>query len=407
MICPAVAESAAAGAEENEDVTLGVAEPEMGEEKEEETTTSKSLYSPPRPTQEMIDAHMVSHLPFRTWCQACVRGRGRSIQHRQVAERHARELAGENPPYHLVSLDYSFLGDDSARAQDHPILVIRHRNSLAVWAHCVDSKGKDDFAVACVLRALKMIGCKRLMLKSDNEPAIKALTAEVIAQFDGEVVPEHNPAYIKESAGEVERSVQSVTGMIRTLRCQAEADLGIEVALGTPLQGWMVEYGATLLNLFHVGADGSSPYRRLRGRPWRIPLPVFAEAVEFRRRTASKYDLRWEIGIYLGIKEATSEKIVGNDHGIFVVQSLRRKPEGQRFDPILVQKIKGTPRNLAGDPVPVPIPVARVIPVEERVVPPVIETATISAPKILHYQGGPSEARLYQRMRGLRCVAES
>ena len=37
-------------------------------------TVSKSLNAPVKPTKAMVEDHEVSHLPFRNWCQACVRG---------------------------------------------------------------------------------------------------------------------------------------------------------------------------------------------------------------------------------------------------------------------------------------------------------------------------------------------
>ena len=51
---------------------------------EEEAALAKPLSAPIRPTPEMIEQHNVSHLPFRAWCNFCVRGRGQSSPHRLV-----------------------------------------------------------------------------------------------------------------------------------------------------------------------------------------------------------------------------------------------------------------------------------------------------------------------------------
>ena len=72
------------------------------------------------PTQEEVQAHAVSHTPYRAWCAACVQGRGRNADHRRLeAERQ-----------HLidtVSVDYAFFGDHDERAK--PVLVFReHQN---------------------------------------------------------------------------------------------------------------------------------------------------------------------------------------------------------------------------------------------------------------------------------------
>ena len=40
--------------------------------------------SPKEPTQQERDEHEATHLPYRSWCKHCVRGRGRSEAHKQL-----------------------------------------------------------------------------------------------------------------------------------------------------------------------------------------------------------------------------------------------------------------------------------------------------------------------------------
>jgi len=54
-------------------------------------------------------------------------------------------------------------------------------------------------------------------------------------------------------------------------------------------------------------------------------------------------DVRWDTGIFLGIRLHTTEKIIGTSKGVVVVQSIRRKPEDQQWDVELLQSIQGTP----------------------------------------------------------------
>ena len=65
---------------------------------------AKPLPIPAKPTPEMIAAHEVSHLPFRSWCSHCVRGRGKSFQHRRV------QHDQDDEAHPVVSLDYAFFG---------------------------------------------------------------------------------------------------------------------------------------------------------------------------------------------------------------------------------------------------------------------------------------------------------
>ena len=89
--------------------------------------------------------------------------------------------------------------------------------------------------------------------------------------------------------------------------------------------------------------DGMTPFRKLKGRDWVISLPSFGECVDYRVRTQHKLEARWDIGIYLGIRLHTTEKIIGTPQGVVVVQSIRRKPADQQWNADLIEKLVGTP----------------------------------------------------------------
>ena len=62
----------------------------------------KPKRSPNLPTEEERRAHEVSHVPYRSWCPACVAGRGRS-------DRHAVATEAEEHTKPVVSMDYCYL----------------------------------------------------------------------------------------------------------------------------------------------------------------------------------------------------------------------------------------------------------------------------------------------------------
>ena len=64
-----------------------------------------SLPAPVLPSTAEVEAHNVSHLPFRSWRSATVRGRGLSLGHRKV-DRKTKEA--EQIP--TVSVDSGFFG---------------------------------------------------------------------------------------------------------------------------------------------------------------------------------------------------------------------------------------------------------------------------------------------------------
>ena len=85
----------------NQVYPLGAA-PAQAEEAEEhaaapamadgEETAATAMRQPVLPTQPMIDDHEVAHLPFRSWCPFCVRGRGQSQGHFKIDKRRADPL---------------------------------------------------------------------------------------------------------------------------------------------------------------------------------------------------------------------------------------------------------------------------------------------------------------------------
>ena len=132
----------------------------------------------------------------------------------------------------------------------------------------------------------------------------------------------------------------------RTVKDFLEEKLKIALEPTGQVLAWPVEYSSTLLNPFPTGSDGLTPYHRLKGKPWKIDLPSLGECIGFKKRTNTKLESRWESGWYLGVKENTAERSVGNLSGILIVQSVRRKSEEERWNPDLVKGLKGTPWDL-------------------------------------------------------------
>ena len=66
----------------------------------EQARTIKALKTRDTPTQEMIDLHRITHIPYRSWCPECVEGFAREWAHRQ------RESERLVP---LISCDYLYI----------------------------------------------------------------------------------------------------------------------------------------------------------------------------------------------------------------------------------------------------------------------------------------------------------
>ena len=280
------------------------------EESISEQTSSRSLSSPVKPTERMVEDHNVSHIPFRSWCAHCVRGQAKSIGH----VRHNKQE--EQIP--TVCMDYGFLGSegDGGSDHEHPVLVMVDRASKMKGSFPVPCKGiAHPYPAKIVTTFLNKLGYTKVILKSDQEPSIVALGRAVKAQWEGEIMLEYSPKGESKSNGEAERAVQSVHGLARTVKDFLEEKLQISLEPTWPILAWLIEYSATLQNIFQIGSDGMTAFHRLKGKPWRVDLPSFGECVEFKKRTGSKLESRWESGIYLGVKDTTTERVVGMSRG--------------------------------------------------------------------------------------------
>ena len=134
---------------------------------EDAGASAKLLPIPARPTPEMVKAHEACHVPFRSWCSHCVRGRGKSFSHKAVD--HSQDDEGRP----VVSLDYGFFGSpgelpaDAVGGQKMPVLVVRDRFTKAIFSHLVPAKGTEYYyPEVAFLRDIKFLGYTSLTLKS-------------------------------------------------------------------------------------------------------------------------------------------------------------------------------------------------------------------------------------------------
>ena len=103
----------------------------------------KREYAPSR--QEMED-HLISHYPFKAWCEHCVRGKAKGKAHNRMSEE-------DKDKYQIpiISMDYMFMGTKQSKEEErgNPILVMkdkdgRHAGTGMRFAHVLPNKGVDD-----------------------------------------------------------------------------------------------------------------------------------------------------------------------------------------------------------------------------------------------------------------------
>ena len=113
---------------------------EEGEEEDEEQQEVRVKQAPKAPTQRERLEHEAVHLPYRSWCRHCIKGRGRNDPHRQSGG----NTDEQETAVPRVMMDYFFLGDEEERAADHPMFVMVDDETGNRYARLVEMKGLGE-----------------------------------------------------------------------------------------------------------------------------------------------------------------------------------------------------------------------------------------------------------------------
>ena len=216
-----------------------------------------------------------------------------------------------------VHLDFMFMGDE---AEDRTLAVANETSRGMVMSTVAPRKSSVQWLGRRVMAFMREAGCEveAVVMKSDNEPALTKVVEEIgrlRAAIGGqEMVVENSPVYSSKSNGFIERTIQSVQGLVRTWRSSLEAKWGAMLDVEHRILPWLVEMVGWMMSRADVGADGKTGYERYKERRARLLGMEFGEAVLWKRRREGgplgKLSCMWEDGIFLGVKETTGEIIV-------------------------------------------------------------------------------------------------
>ena len=312
---------------------------EDSEETDQEEARKRVVAGPASPSRSEYENHVVTHWPYRSWCAHCVRGRAVASQHRKLPK------DGESL-IPLISLDYTHMGTNDE--ETIPCLVARDSRSGATIATTVKQKGaSDEWAVEYMKKLLFFPGYKRVVLKSDQEPSILEVKAEVARQYPGEVAPEESPVKDHESNGRIENAIKEVQGLTRTLKDQLEGNAQVKLSMDNAIMLWMLIHAGNILTCFKVQRDGRTAFQRLRGRKATSYMAQFGEKVLFQKVThssrANKMDSRWDYGLYLGFSTRSMESNIWTPDGMEKARNIRRLTEDKRWDADMILRVSSAP----------------------------------------------------------------
>jgi hypothetical protein len=107
----------------------------FGDAAEEEGRRPRVFADPGMPSRQDVIEHNVTHMPYRSWCARCVRGRGRNNPHRTTS------IKISNAGVPVITGDYGFLitkdGDHVGDLKLGPMLVLKDckHGGLELWLH--------------------------------------------------------------------------------------------------------------------------------------------------------------------------------------------------------------------------------------------------------------------------------
>ena len=222
----------------------------------------KALPSPKLPSRAEVEHHNLTHIPYRSWCPICVAARRKNNAHRSGQEKE------RTVP--LLCADYCFVresSDDDLLS----VLVGRIYPSTSLVAVPCERKGHDPYTIHRMTTFMKSNGISNVVYKSDQEPAIRRLLDDVVAEATkkGDVfgaVPEMSAVGESQSNGRAEAAVQQWEDQMRTIKAGLEVRIGKKVPISHPVILWMVEHVSSLINRYFVASHGKTAYEFVHGK---------------------------------------------------------------------------------------------------------------------------------------------
>ena len=106
-----------------------------------------------------------------------------------------------------------------------PVLAIKDAPSKVVYDMVVPAKGKNSYMVNRVVQCLDLLCLKRIVHKSDQEPALVALVNEVKNRWGGDIIPERSIVQDSQGNGMIESGIRTVNGQIKTMKSSLDEQL--------------------------------------------------------------------------------------------------------------------------------------------------------------------------------------
>ena len=245
-----------------------------------------------------------------------------------------------------VFADSGYLSGDST-----PLLVAKDRRTGMTFAAAVSMMVTRTLH-GCLRNGLMGRGARKSLSEQMESPASVSSFAVFVSPVRKEPVDE--VSFPGDSAGNgiAERAMSTVGGLVRTTKAVVEENVLEGRDAGPRLTARMAHHAAQVICACMVGADGLTPFKRLKGRKFGTPL-AFGERVWLRdpvMERANKFIPRCTEARLLGFCLKASRHIVVDFDGRFrLVRAIKRANADDRWkvvspkDPFSTADVESTP----------------------------------------------------------------
>ena len=293
------------------------------------------------PSEEEQARHCLTHLPYASWCEAC-------LMHKARPDRHLRTGESKTTGIPIVSFDFAYTqadgdkekpeGDDAAGGAEAQVeekgkrqgalwLVMTCNHTGYICAVPLKSKGQLNLISREIMNFTQTIGHHEVGFYGDNEPTIRAVLRILLSSRHSMGLRTRIfTSQVKDSASNslAENAIQRV----RNLTCVVMEDLmkkvGVRFSTESPLWSWCARHCSWLLNRFQP-VRGATAYELVYGQQYRGSIAYFGEPVyAYVKPSGKKGNPSWHLALFLGKTEAQDSWIVGVGNQVMITKSIRR-----------------------------------------------------------------------------------
>ena len=295
----------------------------------------RGLKQPGEPTLTERLEHELTHLPFKPWCEVCVRAKSKQAK--------SRRLSLKQP---VLQMDFSFLGDKPGGEQVTILNVVDVLSGMALSV-VIPTKARTPYSQAELRRFVLETGRTFGVLQCDPEPALRAIATSVTGEVGG-LSFRSTPVGLKQAQGTVGNMQATLYGQIKALRLEILERYDVDLSVHSALFTWLVRHAQWLVNRYLCNAEGTTAFERRWGKRYSGFLCRFGETVLFRKPHPVKGRAAFVPGVWLGKDTESDQHFVADATGVFKTRSVKRHPPSRQADLALLQSVSARPWDPTG-----------------------------------------------------------